>query len=243
MGEAKLCLTEPGVPDESITNGFVNPLDVFNFLSPAAWVNDVIERVGGIDLFGYATDAFTGEWTALYKFGDAMANLARFMQQLGMDVQAGIHQLDTTWHGNAAEGAYTYFSSLAAAVSAQQAALSAAADGYHEAARGAWQLSNQLGNVLQAVVDKAVIVGVSGAVGTVTMETGVGALVGYGVAAWQALELLELINKASLIINTAGTVILAAFGGGMTIAGQGGDLSAVPLPAAPYAPPKAQSHG
>ncbi|MFC3382546.1 tyrosine-type recombinase/integrase [Couchioplanes azureus] len=56
---------------------------------------------------------------------------------------------------------------------------------------------------------------------------------------WQAIELLELINKASMIINTGGTVILAAFGGGMTVAGQGGDLSAVPLPAAPYAAPGA----
>jgi len=36
-----------------------------------------------------------------------------------------------------------------------------------------------------------------------------------------------------------GTVILAAFGGGMTVAGQGGDLSGVPLPAAPYAAPGA----
>ena len=161
------------------------------------------------------------------------------MQQVGIDVQAGINQLDTTWDGNASDAAVNYFTSVGAATSGQQVALYQAAKGDHDAARGAWLLSSQLGNLLQTIADKAIIVGVSAAIGTTTAETGVGAVVGYGVAGWQAIELLSLINKASTIINTAGTVIIAAFGGGMTIAGQGGDLSPVSLPAAPYAGPGA----
>jgi hypothetical protein len=239
MGDAARYLASPGEPDDSITNGFVNPIDAFNYISPSAWVNDIIEKTSGVDIFGWATDAFTGEWAALYKFGDALNSLAQFMQQVGIDVQHGMLDLDRTWDGNAADAAYNYFSGLAAATSGQQTALHEAAKGYHEAAQGAWQLSNQLGNLLQAIADKAILIGISAAVGTATAETGVGAVAGYGVASWQAIELLNLINKASLIINTAGTVILAAFGGGMTIAGQGGDLSAVPLPAAPYTGPAA----
>lgn len=238
MGEASRYLVAPGEPDDSVTNGFTNPLDAFNYISPSAWVNEIIEQVCGVDLFGWATDTFTGEWTALYKFGDALQSLARFMQELGMGIQAGAIRLDASWDGNAADAAYNYFSTLAAATSGQQTALFAAAEGYHDAARGAWQLSNQLGNLLQAVADKAILVGICAAAGTATAETGVGAVVGYGVAAWQAVELLELVNKASTIINTAGTVILAAFGGGMTVAGQGGDLTAVPLPMVPYAGPE-----
>jgi hypothetical protein len=239
MGEAVQYLVDPAEPDDSMTNGFANPLDFFNYISPSAWVNGIIEKVSGVDIFGYATDTLTGEWDALYKFGDALGSLAQFMQQVGIDVQAGINQLDSSWDGNAADAAVNYFTTLAAATSRQQMALYHAVKGYHDAARGAWQLSNQLGNILQAIADKAIIVGVSAAVGTATAETGVGAVVGYGVATWQVIELLELINKASVIINTAGTVIMAAFGGGMTVAGQGGDLSAVPLPAAPYAAPGA----
>lgn len=239
MGEAARYLVAPGEPDESITNGFVNPLDLFNYISPSAWVNDVIEKVSGIDIFGYATDAFTGEWAALYKFGDALNSLAQFMQEAGIEVQAGVNEVDKTWDGNAADAAFNYFTGVATATSGQQLALYEAAKGYHQAAKGAWQLSGQLGNLLQAIADKAIIMGISAAIGTATAETGVGAVAGYGVAGWQAIELLELINKASTIINTAGTVILAAFGGGMTMAGQGGDLSAVPLPAAPYAAPGA----
>jgi hypothetical protein len=36
MTEATQYLVAPGEPDESVTNGFVNPLDVFNYLSPSA---------------------------------------------------------------------------------------------------------------------------------------------------------------------------------------------------------------
>ncbi|NMO55202.1 hypothetical protein HH310_28960 [Actinoplanes sp. TBRC 11911] len=239
MAGAAQHLIDPAEPRDDMAHGFANPLDFFNYLSPSAWVNGVIEQVSGVDIFGYATDTLTGEWDALYKFGDALDSLAQFLQQAGIDVQAGINRLDSNWDGNAADAAVTYFTSLAAATSRQQLALHHAAEGYRDAARGAWQLSNQLGNVLQAVTDKAILIGVSAAIGTVTAETGVGAVVGYGVAGWQTIELLNLINRASMIINTAGTVIMAAFGGGMAVAGQGGDLSAVPLPAAPYAPPGA----
>jgi len=58
-------------------------------------------------------------------------------------------------------------------------------------------------------------------------------------AGYQALQLLELVNQASVIINTAGSVILAAFGGGMDAFNQGINLSAVPLPSTPYTQPGA----
>lgn len=56
MGEASRYLVEPGEPDDSVTNGFTNPLDAFNYISPSAWVNEIIEQVCGVDLFGWATD-------------------------------------------------------------------------------------------------------------------------------------------------------------------------------------------
>ena len=237
MSEATRFLVDPPEPDDSVTNGFANPLDVFNYVSPSAWVNELIETASGVDIFGLATEALSGEWAALWKFGDAMANLAQCLQEIGIGIQAGALTLDRAWDGNAGDAAYNYFTTLAAATSGQQAALYASAQGYHDAARGAWQLSSQLGNLLQAIVDEAILMGISVAVGTATIETGVGAVVGYGMAAYQAVQIAQLVNKASQIINTAGTLILGAFGAGMDFADQGGDLSAVPLPAAPYAPP------
>ena len=86
-----------------------------------------------------------------------------------------------------------YFSNLAAATSGQQLALRDIGENYHNAALGAWQLSNQLGNILQALADKAIIAGIAAAAGTVTAETGVGAVLGYGVAALVVVDMLRLI--------------------------------------------------
>lgn len=102
-------------------------------------------------------------------------------------------------------------------------------------------MANQLGNILQALCDKAILFGISVALGTATAETGVGAVIGYGMAAYQALEILEIANKASIFVNTVGSVILGLFGTGMLLSGQGGDLSAVPLPSNGFALPKAAS--
>ena len=222
-----------------MSSGFTNPFDIFNYVSPSAWVAETIETVTGFDVFGAVTQLLTGDWEAIWKFGDAMGNLAQCMQQIGINIQAGMLQLDPSWDGNASDAAFRYFTGLAAATSGQQAALYAAKDGYHNAARGAWQLASQLGNLLQAIGDKAIVMGISAALGTATAETVAGAVVGWDVAALLAADILKLANNISTIINTAGTVILGAFGTGMVFADQGGDLSAVQLPSAAYMSPGA----
>ena len=232
-------LKEPGEPDASISNGFANPLDLFNYVSPSAWINAAIESLTGVDVFGWMTDWVSGDWAAMWKFGDAMANLAGCMQQIGINIQQGMLELDNSWDGNASDAAFKYFSDLAAATSGQQIALRDRQEAYHKAALGAWQLSNQLGNIMQALADKAILAGISAAAGTVLAETGVGAVIGYGVAALIVVDMLNLINRASIIINTAGTAILGLFGGGMDLAYQGGDLSAIPLPSVAYTAPGA----
>jgi hypothetical protein len=230
-------LKQPGDPDTSMTNGFFNPFYAFNYISPSAWINILIEKATGVDLIGEVLDFLTGDWAAIWRFGDGLGNLAQCMQQIGINIQSGVLNLERTWHGNAADAASKCFSTLAAASSGQQQALYAAQQGYQKAATGAWELSQQLGNLVQAVVDKAILFGISVAAGTVTAETGVGAVVGYGLAAYQVVEMVKLVNKASTIINTAGTLILSLFGGGMILGGESGDLSAVPLPSAAFAPP------
>jgi hypothetical protein len=237
MADPAMFLHEPGKPDDSITNGFVNPIDLFNYVSPSAWLNTVIEKLTGFDVFGWMTDWLSGDWEKLWKFGDAMANLAGCMQQIGIDIQAGMLRLNASWDGNAGDAAFQYFSRLAAATSGQHFAIAKTQESYHRAAQGAWQLSNQLGNIMQALADKAILAGIAAAAGTALIETGIGAVAGYGVAAVIVLDMLTLINDASIIINTAGTVILGLFGTVMDAAYQGGDLTSVPLPASAYAGP------
>ncbi len=234
-------LIEPGEPDESVTNGFLNPLDLFNAVSPTAWLNSAIEALTGTDFIGWCTEWLSGDWEGIWKFGDAMGNLAQCMQQIGVDIQAGFTQVDGSWDGNASDAAYAYFSSLATKTSGQQVAISPTENAYHKAATGAWQISNQLGNIAQALADNAILAGlVAGASGAL-MGTGVGAVAGgagMGAVALIVLDMLKLINDASLIINTAGTAIFGIFGEAMSLAYQGGDLTSVPLPNVPYVSPE-----
>jgi hypothetical protein len=232
-------LKEPGEPDDSVSNGFLNPTDLFNYLSPSAWINDAIANLTGFDVLGYFTDWVSGDWAALWKFGEAMGALAPFMQQVGMNIQQGAIQQDQRWDGNASDAAYRYFSNLAAASSGQQTALDDAQEGYHKAAQGAWELSQQLGNIIQALADKAILAGISAAAGTALAETGIGAVAGYAAAALLVKQMLDLINKASTIINTATTAILGSFGLGMDLAYRGGGLSDIKLPTAAYTSPGA----
>lgn len=239
MDEPTDFLREPAEPDDSVSNGFANPLDLFNYASPSAWINSTIEGLTGFDVFGYFTDWVSGDWAAMWKFGDAMANLAECMQQIGINIQQGMLQLDDRWDGNASDAAFQYFSNLAATTSGQQTALRDSQEAYHKAANGAWQLSNQLGNILQALADKAILAGVTAAAGTALAETGIGAVIGYAATALIVVDMLNLINKASTIINTAGTVILGLFGTGMDLGYKGGDLSAIQLPNVAYTAPGA----
>jgi hypothetical protein len=54
-------LKEPGEPDASVSNGFANPLDLFNYVSPSAWINAAIESLTGVDVFGWMTDWVSGD--------------------------------------------------------------------------------------------------------------------------------------------------------------------------------------
>ncbi len=192
-----------------------------------------------MDLLGWITECIAGDWEALWKFGDAVGNLARAMQAIGVNIQEAELRVDRSWHGNAADSAFNYFSTLAAATSGQQEAMWNAEDGYHKAATAAWQLANQLGNIVQAVTDELIIASIAAAAGTVTAESGVGAVVGYGIVAIQVTRALKLVNQASQIINTAGTVVLGGFGGVVEAAAQSNHLSGVPLPAAAFTAPGA----
>jgi hypothetical protein len=239
MDDPTRFLVEPAEPDAGISKGFANPLDLFNYVSPSAWINDAIRGLTGLDVFGWMSDALAGDWAAMYKFGDAAGNLAQFAQQLGINIQQQAIALRPVWQGNAADAAYQYFSGLAAAVSGQQLPLEDVRDRYHKAALGAWELSDQLGNVYQALADKAILAGVAAAAGTALAETGIGAVIGYGAAALIVVDMLTLVNRASTLIQTFGAAILALFGGGIELGsmGDGGELTKYPLPADAYEHP------
>jgi hypothetical protein len=234
-------LTLPAAPDESMSNGFGNPLDFFNYVSPSAWLLAIVQELTGWDPLGQITSFLAGDWGAIWEFGEAMGNLARFMQEFGVEIQQGMLTLEQSWDGNASDAAYLYFSNFASAVSSQQMPIFDSEQSYHQAAKGAWQFADQLGNLVQAMADEAIIAGMLIGASTVAASTGVGAVASIGGYAGSAIfvaRILRLVNQAAKIIQTAGLVISTAFGLTVDATAQVGHVSDVPLPAAGFSLPQ-----
>ncbi|MER7416484.1 hypothetical protein ABT346_06795 [Micromonospora peucetia] len=230
-------LREPGEPDASLSKGFANPIGILDAISISHWVNQVIKDVAGYDVIGTITAAFVGDWESFYKAGDAYGNLGQSLQALGGNLIEVTTQVDQQWDGRAADAAFVYFRKLAAATAQQNVILARVEHKYHEAARAIWLLADMIGGLIKMMIDKAIIIGVSAAAGTALIETGAGAVVGYGVATWQAMELVKKVNDAATKIQAGGTLILGFFSFLKTLADQGGDLSKTPLPDQPYTSP------
>jgi hypothetical protein len=229
MGDPTDYLTLPAAPDEGMSNGYWSPLDFFNYLSPSAWLLAIVEELTGWDPLEQITNFLTGDWQAIAEFGEAMGNLARFMQEFGIEIQQGMQTLDESWDGNASDAAFMYFTNFATAVSSQQTPIAASEQSYHQAAKGAWLFADQLGNIAQAMADEAIIAGMLIGGSTVAASTGVGAVAAIGGYAGSAIfvaRLLRLVNKASQIMQTAGLVISTAFGLTADATAQVGHLSA-----------------
>ncbi|MCM0675833.1 hypothetical protein NCC78_14200 [Micromonospora phytophila] len=237
MREPTDFLVEPSQPDASLTQRFANPIGILDSISISHWVNQIIKDVAGYDVIGTITNALVGDWESFYKAGDAYGNLGQSLQALGQNVSLVSAQMDQQWDGQAADAAFVYFRQLGAATVQQNVVLAQVEEKYHEAARAIWLLADMIGGLVKMMIDKAIIIGVSAAAGTALIETGAGAVAGYGIAAWQATELVKKVNDAALKIQAGGTAILGFFSFIKTLAEQGGDLSKVPLPDQPYTSP------
>ncbi|SDT60748.1 hypothetical protein [Actinoplanes derwentensis] len=238
MQDPTLALVPVEEPEDSVASGFPDPGVYFNYVSPTAWINAAIESLSGFDALGYCTDWVAGDWAAIYKFGDALGNLGRCVDQVAVNVQQGFLALDADWDGNANDAAARYFTSLSSAISELRFALTDLGKNYHKAANGAWGLSTQLGNLIQALVDKAIVAGVIAVGSSALMTTGAG-LAGYAALALIVADMVNLASSISAIISTGMMTIFGSFGMGMDIAYQGGSLDRIPLPPAPYAGPGA----
>jgi hypothetical protein len=94
-----------------------------------------------------------------------------------------------------------------------RAPLQTAADQYADCARGMWTLATEAQSLLQGLVDDVIIAEIAAAVGTSLVETGVGAVAGYGVAAAEIARIIEKAGRLTQICAAADVIIFSVFGG------------------------------
>lgn len=218
-------LDTPGDPDKP-----ANPLGWMDYISPANWLNEVFNHVFGFDPIGRIQSQVSGDWEALANMAPVVDNIGGALHDLAYNVQSGTTTLRPLWHGVAGDGAFRYFTTTANATADLHTPMSAISKAYREMADAVWSAGEALGGVVKSLIDAAIIAGIAAAAGTVTSETGVGALVGYGVAAAEVANMFRLWGEATKLCQQISAAVLV-FRAALTR--ELSDLDTVALPALP----------
>ncbi|MEU8374733.1 hypothetical protein AB0C22_16635 [Micromonospora sp. NPDC048894] len=179
----------------------LNPLA--DLISPAAWLRQVSVWLFGEDPFEGWGQAFSGDWDAYVRCAAAWRIIGDAMDDLGRNLINGAADVPTVWRGNAAEAEQEYQLSLGIAAQALHPVCDQYADLYTRAAEAAKQLYSVVTGLISKLIDVLIIVNAASAVGTATIETGVGPVLGYGVAAYYAWQAYDLYNEISTFYGNA----------------------------------------
>ncbi|MEV4513969.1 type VII secretion target [Dactylosporangium sp. NPDC049525] len=174
----------------------LNPLT--DLLSPAAWIRQVAVWLFGIDPFEPWLIAYSGDWRAYEHCMAAWPHIGAAATALGGNLVTGAADVSTAWRGNAAEAEQEFQLLLGGAATALGPACAEYARLYPKAVDACQQLYEATGSLIGQLIDTLIIVNVAGAVGTATIETGIGAVTGYAAAAyytWQAYKLYQEISR------------------------------------------------
>ncbi|KKK03060.1 WXG100 family type VII secretion target [Micromonospora sp. HK10] len=218
-------LTPPPEPDSP-----PNALGWMDYISPASWAMKGFDAVFGFDPVSWLQERLFGNWEALATMQPVLANAGNALHDLALNVQTGAATLHQTWQGQAGDAAHSYFTQLAGATAALGGPLNDIGNEYKTMADSVWSIGESIGGIIKGLIDAAIIAGISAAAGTVTAATGVGAIVGYGVAAVEVANMLRLWGQATQLYQHASAAVLA-FRSALTH--RLSDLESVKLPALP----------
>ncbi|MDI1461042.1 hypothetical protein QEZ54_08705 [Catellatospora sp. KI3] len=233
-------LVKPEPADDSVSSGFVNVTSVLDYVSLTAWLNEAIEGLTGCDVLGTMVSPLSGDWEKVSTYGTALTNLSRCLRGIADNVDVANVDLDLHWNGNAADAAYVYFSSASRSLSAHADAVERAAGQYQKLALDVWHFTEVLKGFLQSIVDQALLVLVFSAAGTALLETGVGAVAGYALAALELVNLIKTINKASAVVQAANVAFQTSFSTLTGIFKEVEDLGSIPTVNTVYDHPTAK---
>ncbi|KAB1914345.1 hypothetical protein [Micromonospora sp. AMSO31t] len=218
-------LDAPGAPERPS-----NALGWMDYLSPASWLNEVFDHVFGFDPIGRIQNQVSGDWEALARMAPVVDNVGGALHDLAYNLQSGTTTLHPLWQGVAGDGAFRYFTTTANATADLHDPLTTISRAYVDMADAVWSAGEALGGVVKSLIDAAVIAGIAAAAGTVTAETGVGAVVGYGLAAAEVANMFRLWGEATKLCQQIAAAVLVFRA---ILTRELSDLDAVALPALP----------
>ncbi|MER5438933.1 hypothetical protein [Streptomyces sp. NPDC002790] len=199
-------LSAPSKPEE-YSHGLVSDAvgAVSDWLSPSYWSLEAIKFVfqAEQDPLEQALGWFAGDWESYAKCAEMWQNSGSALGDLGANIRSGNQRLDQSWNGNAADAAYKYFDELAKRITEVGTSLKDLQGHYSEISLAVYEALNLVKGVLTAIADALILIEIEVAAGTLLAETGVGAVVGYGLAALEVVKVIRLWGQATEAYSAA----------------------------------------
>lgn len=178
-----------------------HPFSFLDYLSISDWTLKAFEAAIGFNPLDYLVEKLAGDWEAFGKAGRALSNSADALHDLAYNVQGGDIALRSFWTGNAASAADYYFTRLSSKSDDIVDPLRVASKEYESLSVGIWNSSQYLSGAVKNMIDNAVIAGIAFAAGTITIESGIGPIIGYSGGAF-ALAMVIIEWNAALEVMT-----------------------------------------
>jgi uncharacterized protein YukE len=199
-------LTDPGSVGSSAMWS-INPLT--DLISPAAWLRQVSVSLFGYDPFDEWARDLGGDWASYVHAGAAMSRAGEGAYDIGRNLLAGASQAEPVWQGSAGEAERRFQTSLGGATTGLNDACQEFSQLYGEAADAAANLRDVAGDLIGDLLDALIMVNLASAVGTALVETGIGAIAGYGIAAYYATQAYQLYQEIARCYGAAQDTIEA----------------------------------
>jgi hypothetical protein len=223
-------LNEPKKPD-----GFNNPIqiinDLGNMISPGYWAQKFLEATIRVNPVQELSNWVAGDWEQFAKAADALNSLSWFCSDVGHDLMLNISALSTQWTGNASNEAFQYFNTLGNLVKGHGEALASLRDKYTEAAKGVWEFSESINDIIQSIFDSIFWGTVEAIAGGILAETGIGPAVLWSLAALECKSIVDGWKQATNLLMNIQNAIRMIHGGILDIVGTNGAFQTHPLPA------------
>ncbi|MGP3981266.1 WXG100-like domain-containing protein [Streptomyces sp. KR80] len=206
-------LTPPKLPEE-FSQGLL--LDTFNdasdLMSPTYWITEAYNAIFGFNPLDEVIQWFAGDWESFAKCAELWTNLGEACEGVATNLTAGNTTLDATWNGHAADAAQVYFEGLAKLLNESKSTFDSLSTEYGQLAHAAYSSAEAIKGIIGGIIDGLLIVAIEMAAGTLLSWTGVGAAVGYGLAALEIANILRLWGQATAMFAKAQAIVNGGVG-------------------------------
>jgi hypothetical protein len=193
-------LTDPGVVGGS-DMWSINPLT--DLISPASWVRQVSVSLFGYDPFDEWSRALSGDWASYAHCGAAISRAGQGAYDIGRNLLAGVSHAEPVWQGSAGDAERGFQTALGGATEKLNGACQEFSRLYGQAADAAANLRDVAGDLICDLLDALIMVNLASVAGTALIETGLGAVAGYGIATYYATEAYRLYQEIARCYSVA----------------------------------------